>query len=216
MVFSTSKEEPFGGTSLDQAEDLQRLHAAIRTVKPALVFIDTTLNATDRGCTKPEDAKAFFVPLMEIARKTGCPLVCVTHLNASGKALGLRIRGQCRVVWHLSMPDPAQEDRRKLWVEKSLAKYPPPLGVTMKDAGNDYDHDPPAEPGQEPGERKATRYGELVAWLREALAEGPRRISELRDEAEDKKFSSATLYKARKEGVVEEYEESGRTFWRLS
>jgi hypothetical protein len=214
MFFSTAHDDPFGGTMLDQAEDLQRLEAAIRIIKPGLVFIDTTLNSTDRGCTKPEDAKAFFVPLMEIARRTATAILCVTHLNASGKALGLRIRGQCRVVWHLSLPDPAQENRRRLWVDKSLAKYPPPLGVTMLDNRNDYDDAPPSAPGEEPAERKPARFDELAAWLRDTLLT-PRRVSWLRDEAEKLGFSSKTLYKARKEGIVEEYEEGGRTFWRL-
>jgi hypothetical protein len=157
LVLNAPKSNPFVGTMLDDEPDLDALERRIHTVRPALVFIDTTLNATDLSCTTTEDAKRFFVPLMQIAQRAPeCGFVCVTHLNASGKALGLRIRGQCRVVMHLSWPDRDQMHRRKLWVDKSLALYPEPLGVTMGGDGNTYDTDPPRDNGAGPVRDKAS------------------------------------------------------------
>jgi hypothetical protein len=46
----------------------------------------------------------------------------------------------------MTRPDPeAQPYRRKLWVDKTAAINPPPLGITMGDTGNEYDFNPPTE-----------------------------------------------------------------------
>ena len=51
------------------------------------------------------------------------------------------------MVIKITKPDPeGQPNRRKLWVDKTAAVKPPPLGITMGDAGNDYDSTPPTEP----------------------------------------------------------------------
>lgn len=214
IVLNSVASNPFGGTMLDDKADLARFEERIQRVRPAAVFIDTTVNATDRGCTKPEDAKAFFVPLMQIAQRAPwCAIVCVTHLNTAGKALGLRIRGQCRVVIHLSAPDPeGQPARRRLWVDKSMAKHPPPLGVTMGNDGNTYDDQPPeAAEGNTP----APRADKTGGWLREKLKEGPRKVAELISAADEGGISRGSLYRARERLGVEEYELEGRKYWEV-
>jgi hypothetical protein len=121
-------------------------------------------------------------------------------------------------VIHLSQPDPAQEHRRRLWVDKSWARYPQPLGVTMKDDGNDYDDEPPQEPGDEP---KAAGAGpavkECMAWLEGRIAGDSVGIGVLREEREEEKGGSAkVLYRAKKKlGLVEEAGAGGRKFWRF-
>lgn len=218
LVLNAPRKEPFGGAMLDAPEDLKAFEARIRRVEPGLVFIDTSLNSTDRGCTKPEDAKRYFVPLQQIAQRVGTPILCITHLNAAGRALGLRIRGQCRVVVHLSHPEGADENRRRLWVDKSIALYPPVLGVTMGQHGNDYDLDPPRDGKDEPGERTTRGVSpaveRVVEWLKRRLANGPVRVSILRMELEDIEVSSKTMYAARKPAGVVQYIENG-TWWRL-
>ena len=84
------QDDPFGGTVLECKEDLDNLEKRIELVRPAFVFIDTVGGATDMNMAKQEDAKKFYNPLQIIARKYGCAIVCVTHLNASGKFLLLR------------------------------------------------------------------------------------------------------------------------------
>ena len=65
------------------------------------------------------------------------------HLSREGQALGRRTKGLTRTLIHLECPDPDQPARLRLWVEKSFDVKPPALGVTMGEAGNEYDDDPP-------------------------------------------------------------------------
>jgi hypothetical protein len=220
LYVNATRRNPFGGTMLDTANDLADFKARIARLRPALVFIDTTLNATDRTAHKPEDAKAFFVPLAHIALQQQVALLCVTHLNTSGKPLGRRIEGQGRVVIMLEKPDPDQEHRRKLYVRKSHSLAPPPLGVTMGTHGNDYDGNPPRAPEQEPARVRATggdpeERQRCRDWLAGRLTAGPRRVGDLRNEAEATGFSAPALYRARDTLGVQEYTMAGRKWWRL-
>jgi hypothetical protein len=222
LYLNAPKSNPFIGTLLDGISDLISFEKRIKKANPALVFIDTALNATDRSAHKPEDAKAFFVPLQQLAARLSIPLICVTHLNASGRPLGRRIEGQGRVVIMLEKPDPSQENRRRLSVRKSNSLYPPPLGVTMADHGNDYDTSPPEDADAGPsiadaGRRKArsSRLQEVCDWLTDFLSAGPRRVSHTRGDAEAAGFSSATLYAAVRKLEVEEYTEQGKKWWQL-
>lgn len=218
LYLNATRRNPFVGTMLDVAEDLRDFEARILRVKPAVVFIDTSLNATDRSAHKPEDAKAFFKPLQEIAARTQTAILCVTHLNAAGKPLGRRIEGQGRVVIMLEKPDPAQEHRRKLYVRKSHSLFPAPLGVTMGGGGNEYDHDPPSSPdAEEPGQpNRASFLAADCEWLRTYLSMGPKRVSYTRDDAESAGISAKRLYRAKEELEIEDFESQGRKWWRLT
>jgi hypothetical protein len=220
LYLNATRRNPFEGTMLDTPEDLADFEARIKRIKPALVFVDTCLNATDKTSHKPEDAKAFFVPLQQIAARQQIVLICVTHLNASGKPLGRRIMGQGRVVIQLEHPDPeGQPNRRKLHVVKSNSLFPPALGVTMQDDGNEYDLTPPeAVPEESSGrrERPAGAPFKVCQWLAEKLRHGPRRVSELRNDAESQGHSSKSLYAAKRELQVEQFESQGRQWWKLT
>jgi hypothetical protein len=217
MVLNAPKSNPFGGTMLDSEEDLKDFEARIARVKPALVLVDTTLKATDRTAHKPEDAKAFFKPIQEIAQRQQVLIIGVTHLNADGKPLGRRIEGSARVTIMMECPDPeGQPNRRKLYVKKSHSLYPSPLGVTMGDKGNEYDDTPPASPNEGPASKKNSRSREIIDWLRDYLAAAPAKVQEVRAAAEGKGISSATLYKAKNTMPIAEYEQEGKKWWRLT
>src|SRR5262249_50716399 len=150
--------------------------------------------------------------------RTSTTLICSTHLNADGKPLGRRILGQGRVVIKMTCPDPdGQPKRRKLCVIKSNQLWPAALGITMGDAGNDYDDRPPEEPAwleaKRPG--KPTKVDEAEAWLAKHLESGEKRVSSARTEAEAKGFSPGTLYAAKDRLGVEEYVSGGKMWWRL-
>jgi hypothetical protein len=221
LFLNATRRNPFAGTLLDDPEDLREFERRIHRVKPALVFVDTTLNATDRSSHKPEDAKAFFVPLQQIAARTGVVLICVTHLNAAGKPLGRRIMGQARVVMQLEHPDPeGQPNRRKLYVVKSNSLFPAALGVTMGDSGNEYDTSPPeasAEDETPRSKRGGARLKEAAAWLAEWLKDGPKRVLYTRQEAEAKGFDGKLLYRARDYlEVAETKDAQNKTWWQLT
>jgi hypothetical protein len=217
MYLNALKSNPFAGTMLDSEEDLKDFEARIARVRPALVFVDTTLKATDRTAHKPEDAKAFFTPLQHIAQRRQTLLMCVTHTNVNGKPLGRRIEGAGRVVMMLECPNPEGEpDRRKLYVKKSYSLYPPALGVTMGDHGNEYDTSPPATAADATAQGKSSRVEEAMDWLREYLAVAPAKVGQIRNEGEAKGFSTKTLYAAKCKLGLGEYEAEGRKWWRLT
>lgn len=218
LYLNTTKRNPFGGTMLDDPSDLKDFEARIARIKPALVFIDTSLNATDKTAHKPEDAKAFFKPLQELAARQQVVMVCVTHLNAAGKPLGRRVEGQGRVVIMLAKPDPEQEFRRRLWVKKSNSLLPPVLGVTMGTHGNEYDNNPPdfvpeetTKKGPPPAKVRAAQE-----WLSAELEQGPAQVGPLRRKWETAGHSTSTMYRARDAIGAEEFEAEGRKWWRLT
>jgi hypothetical protein len=219
LYLNATRRNPFEGTMLDDPADLTDFEARIKRVRPALVFVDTSLNATDRSAHKPEDAKAFFVPLAKVAHRTGVVMLLVTHLNAAGKPLGRRIMGQARLVMQLEHPDPdKQPNRRKLYVVKSNSIFPPALGVTMADQGNEYDDKPPTGPEEvrrKPGP-KPEAVLKLAEWLAGCLKDGPKKVHELRKSAEQAGHSAATLYAAKEHLELEQFEAEGKKWWKLT
>jgi hypothetical protein len=219
VILNATAADPFGGTSLQAAEELADLEARIERTKPAMVIIDTITNTAEFKAESADDAKRQYKPLQEIAARQRVPILCVSHLNASGKVLGRRAKEKVRVLIQMDAPDPEQEFRRRLWVEKSRALKPAPLGVTMRDAGNDYDDAPPQEPGKRAeGNARGPlpeQAGRCMEWLATLLAEpgrlGRAKVVEIRDLAEQAGFSAKTLYKARDQlGLVES---EGRPKW---
>jgi hypothetical protein len=215
---NAGKSDPYGGVSLDTVDDYAMLEARVKAVSPALVIIDTVGNATDKSLCRQEEAKAFYQPLQMIARRQRCAILCLTHLNAAGLFLGRRVLEKVRVAIRMEQPDPDCE-RRRLEVVKSNSKRPPPLGLSMGDRGNEYDHTPP-EPADEegaPGTRRGPAGARAADFLRGHLAHMGQRVSTLIERArqENPPISVGSLYKGRKLLKVEEYEMDGRKCWRL-
>ena len=205
IVFNTNANEPYGGTELDAPEDRDRLERFILLTRPGLVFIDTLTNATSYDLCRATENKAMMTPLRDIAQRTQTTIVPLLHLSKDGQALGRRIKGLTRTILQLDCPDPEQTGRLKLWVSKSFAKKPPALGVTMTDAGNDYDHDPPTAPEPARTGRPAEARGKAERFIRDALARENDRIgNELADEWEKTGGSVKTLWRA-----VDDLEKAG-------
>lgn len=217
VFLNASPEEPYEGVSLDSPQDLRELEARIAAVKPALVIVDTVGNSTSKNPCKAEDARAYYLPLQLIARQQGTTFLCLTHLNAAGEMLGRRILEKVRVAIKLSRPD-AHDVRRRAEVVKSNSKVPPALGLTMGDAGNDYDKTPPeaGEPPAGSADKHPLQVEKAAKWLSEKLAGGRQQLAPLRQAAEAAGFDPKTLYRARdKVKPVEEQDDRGRKWWRL-
>lgn len=166
------KSNPFDGTNLEKPEQFAALEARINRLKPVLVFVDTIGMVTETSTSKPEDAKKVFKPLNDIANRTGCAMILVTHLNKGGEALGRRIIGATRQVIKLSKPEACGENDRRLWVDKTSAKKPPALRVVMGDRGNEYDSQAPDDtPGASSTVSDEIPLPRCVAWLKEMLQE---------------------------------------------
>lgn len=148
VLFNTSPAEPYDGNNIDDPDDLERLEKFIEMVKPWAVIVDSLTFATSRELCRANEAKAALAPLRDLAQRTGTTIILLLHVNKEGVALGRRVRGLTRTLLQLECPDPDQSGRLRLWVDKSSAKKPNALGVTMRDGRNDYDGNPPgrAEP----------------------------------------------------------------------
>jgi hypothetical protein len=216
LYLNAPKKEPYGGVTLETLDDLAALDARVAAVKPVLLVVDTVGNATEKNLSRQEEATAFYQPLQLIARRHGCAVLCLTHLNASGKFLGRRVIEKVRVAIKMSQPD-AQDDRRRLEVYKTNARRPAPLGLTMFSDRNEYDAEPPAEGGGEPGQAAASRKQECRQWLAERLGDGmAHAVKDVRKDAEHRGYGADTLYKAKRELGVEEFVMEGRKQWQLS
>lgn len=218
IVLNGRRSNPYGGTNLDSIEDLATLERNIRAAQPALVFVDTIGNATDRNQGRAEEAKAIFKPLAEIATRTNTSVILVTHLNRGGQVMGNRIIGAVRQVVMLDQPEGCEENRRRLRVSKTNSQKPAALGITMETAGNTYDTDPPMGADEQPASRgrgRPSHIEEDTKWVEERLRHGSRRVSHLIEEGETAGLSTHRLYAVLKKGFCEEFIADGRKFWKL-
>ena len=136
---------------------------------------------------------------MELAASSGVAFLGLTHLSKDKDPLGRRIVEKARVVIKMTQPDPeGQPNRRKLWVDKTAAVKPPPLGITMGESGNEYDSRPPSEP--EP----AMWAGRPRAEGRPPSSSGPRACCSARTNVSAKELEAEWV----------EAGGNGRTLWR--
>jgi len=217
VVLGSSPDDPLGGLNLDDPDALTALEGRIVDSAAALVTIDTTGMTTARNLTRPEEAREFFAPLIDIATRTKTPLWGLTHLSLNKEALGRRVAEKARVVIKMTQPDPeGQPNRRRLWVDKTAIQKPPPLGVTMMNDKNDYDSTPPKEP--EPTPRRhgppPAKLEECKGWLTERLT-NPAPVSDVRHDAESAGYSAGTLYQAKDAIKADEYLIERRKWWKL-
>jgi hypothetical protein len=216
LLFNASADNPADGYDLDEGPVLDELEEAINTEKPGLAIVDTVGMTTRCNLGRPEEARAYFGPLMDIAHGSGISFLLITHLSKESQALGRRIVGASRVVWKLTKPDPEnQPDRRKLWVDKSYAVVPKALGMTIAADGCTFDDRPPEESSGDQGGRSAPRMALCRLWLKGCLDPGPTRVKDVRRQAEAEGFSPPTLYAAAKAVGVEEYVIDKRKWWKL-
>jgi hypothetical protein len=196
VILNTTPDDPYGGTELDDPDELARFTDRIILCSPGLVFIDTLTNSTNHDLCRANEVKALMTPLRDIAQQTQTTIIPLLHLAKDGQALGRRIKGSVRTLLQLDCPDPDHTGRLKLSVVKSFDKKPPALGVTMTDGGNDYDFNPPSPP--EPNK--------------------PGRPPEARDKAarfiRDRLMSENDQIGASLAAKFEQTDGSGKTFWR--
>ena len=170
--------------------------------------------------------KELKAPLVKLCQTYGVIVVLLLHVSKDGQALGRRIKGVTRTLLHLECPDQrTSPERLRLWVEKSFAKKPSPLGVTMTGTGNAYGNDLPvreeADESDFPGKSKRGRgrpgkaVREAAEWLRTFLAEGPVYASRLLNEAASAGHQKSTVFDAMTLiGVIGEGPKGNR-FYRL-
>jgi hypothetical protein len=200
VVFPAAPDDPYSGTDLDIHESLEAIETAIATVKPWGVFIDTLTSATSKDLCSQDVMKVLKTPLVRWVQTYGVIVGLLLHLSREGHPLGRRIKGITRTVIQLECPDPEDRPGRlRLWLPKTFSKRPPPLGVTMTDAGNEYDFDPPKAPERNPGGRPPEKREEARRFIVEALTrQNDRKTTELCDEWVKAGGKEGTFWNARK------------------
>ncbi len=231
MILNTTIDNIYGGTELSEKAQLDDLEARIVRHNACLVIIDTITNTSDAKSQDTSDAKRQYKPLQDIAKRTGCAIICVTHLNIAGKTLGRRADEKTRVTIKMDCPDPERQPlRRKLSVELTrLCEKPPPMGITMGNMGNDYDNTPPESPAENaavvrPSKLPSPAVQEAIGYLATALQHGPMKVHTLRTECQHRQppIDAKQLYLAIKYLPIEEYDEEDQInrktykWWKLN
>jgi hypothetical protein len=135
-------------------------------------------------------------PLITMAQECDTTLLGLMHLSKDAETLGRRLEGLARAILKLFKPDPGQPDRRKLIVTGNF-KEPPPLGVTIRDGGCDFDFTPPEEPAKSAGGRPPEEREKARKFIIEALTfQNDRKATELFREWEKSGGSEPTFWRA--------------------
>ncbi|MFI5459775.1 MAG: AAA family ATPase [Isosphaerales bacterium] len=197
LLLNASPDEPYGGWNLDDPKNVDALGDRVVAEKPGVVVIDTVWRATRRRLCKEDEVNGLLDPLITMAQQCDTTLVGLMHLSKDHETLGRRLEGLARAILKLFKPDPAQRDRRKLIVTGNF-KEAPPLGVTLRDGGCDFDSNPPEELVRNLGGRPPEKLDKALAFLEEKLANGDRKAVELINEWEALGEAKGTIFNARK------------------
>ncbi|HRQ74250.1 MAG TPA: AAA family ATPase [Phycisphaerales bacterium] len=202
--------------TFDLSRDLPALEAAIRSVEGCrLVVIDPVtayLGGTDSH--KNSDIRGLLAPLAELAARHRVAVVAVTHLNKSGggsaiyRTMGsLAFVAAARAAWAV-VADKAEPGRRLLLpIKNNLSANRGGLAYSFVDSPG---HDQPQLAWEEGavtlsaddalavergGERSVV--DDAADWLREQLADGPRRMRDVEGDAREAGYSVAALRRAK-------------------
>lgn len=222
VKLNAAKSDPYGGVTLDAADEFAALEKRVKAVKPLFVIVDTVGNATDRNLSRQEDAKAFYQPLQLISRRQAAAVMALTHLNANGKVLGRRALEKVRTCIRMNGDGNKDSTRRRLEITKSNSMKPPALGVTMGGTGNEYDDKPPPPPEDQDGggvgasgKKASTAVQEFADVLRPRVEQTAIRVGDAIKFAESKGHGSSTAYAAMALLGLEEVVENGKKWWRI-
>jgi hypothetical protein len=180
IQLNASPAEPYGGWDLDDPGVVAALRERVVAERPALVIIDTVWRATRRRLSREDEVNVLMDPLITLAQESDTAFLGLMHLSKDDETLGRRLEGLARAILKLSRPDPGQPDRRKLGVIGNF-KEPPPLGVTIRDGGCDFDSTPPEELARNPGGRPPAKVSKAIAFIEAELKGGDRKGVELID-----------------------------------
>jgi len=216
--------------------DLDVLKATCRDVDADLLVIDPLLAhlAGEVNTFKDGDVRSALAPVQAFAEEAGLALVVVRHLTKASAGANPLYRGQASIgiigAARLALAfgeDPDNEDQLVLAPNKiNLGKRPPSLALRLEDCPDVPDVARVEWQGtsecsasdlfstQAGGDRRDQRTEQAEAFLKEVLAEGPRRSTEVHDLREERGISRNTFYRAKDNlGVTSDQAAPGRPFW---
>jgi hypothetical protein len=196
--------------------DLDHLERALARGGFKLVIIDP-LNAylgTSLDTHRDAAVRAVLTPLARLAERHGVAAVCVHHLTKGGRDRPI-YRGQgsigytaaARVVLLVGQNPDNERERVLVPVKNNLAPMPPAVAFEIKDGRFLWRGETPvtAEALLAPkgGDEERSELDEAIAFLEQALHDGPRKVKELFREANDAGISESTLKRAKRKRGVE-------------
>jgi hypothetical protein len=216
--------------------DLDVLEATCRDVDADLLVIDPLLAhlSGEVNTFKDGDVRSALAPVQAFAEEAGLALVVVRHLTKASAGANPLYRGQASIgiigAARLALAfgeDPENEDRLVLAPNKvNLGKRPPSLALRLEDCpdvpdvarvewlGTSERSASELFSTQAGGDRRDQRSEEAEAFLKEVLAEGPRRSTQVHDLREERGISRNTFYRAKDNlGVTSDQAAPGRPFW---
>jgi AAA domain len=196
VLLNASPDEPYGGWDLDHPDNLDMLRDRVVAERPGMIVIDTVWRATRRKLAKEDEVNALLDPIITMAQTCDVTILGLMHLSKSQETLGRRLEGLARAVLKMFRPDPNQPNRRKLEVIGNF-KEPPPLGVTLRDGGCDFDLNPPEEATKNTGGRPPEEREKARKFIVDALSQqNDRKATALLAEWEKAGGSEGTFWRA--------------------
>jgi hypothetical protein len=176
-----------------------------------LVIIDP-LNAylgTDLDTHRDAAVRAVLTPLASLAERYGVAIICVQHLTKGGRdrpiyrGLGsIAYIAAARVVLLVGQNPDDERERVLVPIKNNLGRLPSALAFEIKDGRFLWrgESSVTAEALLAPrgGHKEQSDLSEAIAFLEQALADGPRKAKELLREASDAGISPTTLKRAKK------------------
>ena len=223
-----------GGRPFVIPGDVSILEAVVLRASAALVVVDPLMAYLHRrhNANSDQDVRRALAALKTLGERTGAAIVVVRHLNKSasanplyrgGGSIGIIGAARCGL---LLAQDPEHPHRRILAPTKGNLGLPPPalafrlepvphLGVTRVAWGGNTSWTAEALlRATAGGEEERSVLGEARAWLRQALADGPRPAKELAAEARGMGIAANTYHAARKaEGALTRKEQTLNGRW---
>jgi hypothetical protein len=194
-------------------------------VDASLLIVDS-LRGSHKNKENDSDMQRLLSDLSKVVQRYNICCLVIHHTNkpAPGMPDAIssihRVRGssaiaaQCRIVWALDDPNPGSGYLRLQMIKNNLAKQADPVGVKIMDEGVEWDLKSPEQPKLE---KKKSRVNEALAFLLDALGNGPCPQKEIEEKADREGISEMTLRRAADNCVAKEKEkgEKGRWMWSL-
>jgi hypothetical protein len=207
---------PDNGELLDLTQTVwrDRLLDMALTIKPELIIIDSLTSISSAGQNSVEDTNRLLMFLVGIARELDCGLLVLHHLRKPGGGqLSLpgmslhdfrgssHITAMARTVLGLNVIQNGRQfslngPRRLDLVKTNLGSYPEGIGIEMQREEERVKFVYGKAPSFDQQESPADNCEE---WLLEYLEEnGPSRPADVLTAAEEKGFTTSTVYRVRK------------------
>lgn len=201
-----------GGDRMPRLGDLEAIREAITSVGARLVVIDPVMAYLGGDAHRDNEVRQSLGPIAALASELGVAVLVVRHLNKSGGTHAvyrgggsIAIIGAARTGM-LVAKDPEDETARVLAAIKSnIGELPESLGYRVTASGDvarvewtgPSHHGAGALLGPADGPEDSSVTDDAAEWLRGELADGPRRVSEIKSAGQRSGLAWRTLERAK-------------------